>query len=84
MSTQVNVRVERLDDDNLMIWIGSFGHPVSMDEVKEIVTAPYNDGANVDIKHVLRNIAIALALNGTPLSNLPAIKTFVESTKFWV
>ena len=69
------------DGDCYRLWLGNHGIPLDKGELIELVQIERNE-CQVSIEHIVRNIAIHLALSGVDMNDFAAVKTAVESKGF--
>lgn len=80
----ISIKVDATELANGLIrfYVGNFGYAVLVQDLKELIVG--RGQANLNLDHLLRNVAISASLAGKSLSDLPGLKTWIESQTFKV
>ncbi|MBI5235575.1 MAG: hypothetical protein HY886_04930 [Deltaproteobacteria bacterium] len=69
-------------EDSFTIEAGNFGFLCSIQEFKGMVKSIRHE--DIDIRHLLRNLAIKVALSGVDITKWADIKTLLEGSTFQI
>ena len=69
-------------EDSFTVQVGNFGFPCSIQEFKQMALSSRHE--DVNIHHLLRNLAIKVALSGTDITKWTEIKTLLEGSTFQI
>ena len=84
MIKDIFVKILDIDKENdvFYIQVGSFCYPVHISEFKKMMEG--EEIENINVPHIVKNIAINASLSGISLDDFKSIKTIIEKITFKV